>query len=174
MKNEQKKQGEWEIVERRRTNAEPQPGAGNTRAVGAITTLPTSLPGALNGVEPVVGPLQRYSLRRQAGRELIAAQNERLRMVLEAALKIDRAIIDNRVDQVMAEMRDERLAFLSHLGGRELERMKELAGNVERLFTQWFKEVQEKNMPEFMRNTMIDRLIKRFEREMNVIFKIDE
>lgn len=171
MTTSKRKQGDWDFIDSRANNPEEHASELTPKSVTDLSA--TRLPDFPAEVAPVGGPIQRFTARRQAGREVLEAQLKRLRMIVDASLKIDKARIDVRVEHVMAELREERLAFLAHLGVRELERMRELARKMERLFTEWFREVQEKDMPAFMSNRIIEELIQRWGREMNKIFKIE-
>lgn len=174
--NEQDKNGKWDYVESRRNTAvvpagvHPAPRESESRPV--LPSLTSSR--FIAEAEQLPTPFLRFRLKREGAREIVAAQLQRLRMAVEAGLKCERAAIDLQVEKVMAEIREERLGFLAHLGVREIERLRELALRKERIFVEWFGELQSRDMPEFMRAGLADRVMKRWDKEMNEIFKTDE
>jgi hypothetical protein len=173
-KTGREQEGRWDYVDTRKGAATP---VAQTRTVSSPRQpdLPVAKGSRfLADAEQLAGPIMRYRVRREAAREIFNAQLQRLRMAVEARLKCERATIDLEVEKVMVEIREERLTFLDHFGVREVERLRGLARKKERLFVEWFADLQTSDMPEFMRSGLVDRVMRRWEREMNEIFGTDE
>lgn len=170
----QKPDARWEYVDTRKQAGVPVP-QGSTVTNPVKRDLPVAGGSRFFAdTEQLAGPILRYRVRREAAKEIFEAQLQRLRMAVEARLKCERATIDLEVEKVMAEVREERLTFLDHLGVREVERLRELARKKERLFVEWFSELQTSDMPEFMRAGLVDRVMKRWDKEMNAIFRMED
>jgi hypothetical protein len=180
MKSQKVQERDWTIAEARRKEVNPEATAPPpvSRMLGLSITPPPTPPGNGGGLlgeaEHFAGPWQRYAARRDLARQLIDAQRQKLRMVIEAGLKCEAESINLRVEKVMAELRAERLEFLAKLGVQEDQNLMKLSEMKAQIFADWFEGLQVANMPEFMRHKLLDLVMRRWDKEMNELFRLDE
>jgi hypothetical protein len=177
MEDQKAKERDWTIVEARSTALKPEASTRLPLPVSRMTGLPITSPsgnGLLGDAEHFAGPWQKFVARRDLARQLIDAQRQKLRMVIEAGLKCEAESINLRVEKVMAELRAERLEFLAKLGVQEDQNLMELSARKAQIFADWFETLQVASMPAFMRDKLLDLVMRRWDKEMNELFRLDE
>lgn len=114
-----------------------------------------SLP-SLREIERLPAGWAKWQAKREALKVMAEAQMGHLKAVVDAQLRCDKARISVELEKALARNRDELFSFLETLGVQQFERRHKIALQWEEVTKNWFSELVERDMPEFMRQMQVE------------------
>lgn len=164
--------GKWDRIDNPQAVIMPAPLAppASNGGGGGDDKDPRFLP-ALHELARHPVSLEQWRARREALKVIRQAQMDRLRAVVEARLKYDRARIEVELTKALARNRDELFSFMETLGVQQFERRHQIAMKLEEVAKTWWGGLLERDMPEFMRQRQIQAVTALWEREFDRLMK---